>query len=74
MPHSYYREWSYLFYYEALSAVMSSEVNDVDAYRALAAAISAGDAAGAADTARELLGHATQALLHALDQLEGGRP
>ncbi|WP_144118441.1 FadR/GntR family transcriptional regulator [Catellatospora sichuanensis] len=58
----------------ALSTVMADEVNRVGDYRALARAITTGDADDARHQAHELLSHATQALLHALDLLEGDRP
>jgi DNA-binding FadR family transcriptional regulator len=57
----------------ALSTVMAGEVDRVEHYRALADAITAGDADTARRLAHDLLGHATQALLHALDLLEGAR-
>ncbi|GAA1368394.1 FadR/GntR family transcriptional regulator [Catellatospora chokoriensis] len=57
----------------ALSTVMADEVDRVDAYRALAAAITEGDADTARRLAHDLLNHATQTLLHALDLLEGAR-
>ncbi|MEU8079192.1 GntR family transcriptional regulator [Catellatospora citrea] len=58
---------------QALSAVMADEVDRVDDYRALAAAITEGDADTARRLAHDLLNHATQTLLHALDLLEGAR-
>ncbi len=51
----------------ALAPIMSAEVGNGDAYRDLAAAISAGEPERAADSARALLGPATTALIHALD-------
>ncbi|MFB7877247.1 FadR/GntR family transcriptional regulator [Nocardia sp. NPDC056064] len=51
----------------ALAPIMSAEVGNGDAYRDLAAAISAGEPERAADSARALLGPATIALIHALD-------
>lgn len=54
----------------ALAAMMADEVGRPDAYRAVAAAIVAGDAPAAADTARRLLEPATTALLSALGELE----
>jgi len=54
----------------ALSAVMSAEVDRVDAYRALAAAVVAGDADAAREAAHRLLEPATTGLLAALDDLE----
>ncbi|MFD3747083.1 FadR/GntR family transcriptional regulator [Nocardia sp. NPDC058633] len=51
----------------ALAPIMSAEVGNADAYRDLAAAITAGEPERAADTARALLGPATTALIHALD-------
>jgi DNA-binding FadR family transcriptional regulator len=56
----------------ALAALMAAEVNRPDAYRAIAAAVTAGDAEAAARAARELLGPATTALLTALAELEAG--
>ncbi|WP_155372776.1 FadR/GntR family transcriptional regulator [Catellatospora vulcania] len=56
---------------QALSAVMADEVNRVADYRALATAITAGHADTARSLAHDLLTHATQALLHAIDVLEG---
>lgn len=58
---------------QALSAVMAGEVDRVEHYRALADAITAGEPDTARRLAHDLLGHATQALLHALDLLEGAR-
>ncbi|MFC7245783.1 FadR/GntR family transcriptional regulator [Catellatospora aurea] len=57
----------------ALSTVMAGEVDRVEHYRALADAITAGDADTARRLAHDLLGHATRALLDALDLLEGDR-
>ncbi|MEU8001025.1 GntR family transcriptional regulator [Catellatospora sp. NPDC049111] len=57
----------------ALSTVMAGEVDRVEHYRALADAITAGDADTARRLAHDLLGHATRTLLHALDLLEGAR-
>jgi DNA-binding FadR family transcriptional regulator len=54
----------------ALATMMAEEVGRPDAYRAVAAAIVAGDTAGAADAARRLLEPATTALLGALAELE----
>ncbi|TCK00906.1 FadR/GntR family transcriptional regulator [Nocardia alba] len=51
----------------ALAPIMSAEVGNGDAYRDLAAAITAGAPERAADTARALLEPATTALIHALD-------
>ncbi len=51
----------------ALAPIMSAEVGNGDAYRDLAAAISAGEPERAAESARALLGPATTALIHALD-------
>ncbi|MFF0541552.1 FadR/GntR family transcriptional regulator [Nocardia thailandica] len=50
----------------ALAPVMSAEVGNADAYRDLAAAITAGEPDRAAECARALLTPATTALLHAL--------
>ncbi|KUI36971.1 GntR family transcriptional regulator [Mycobacterium sp. IS-1496] len=55
----------------ALATMMAGEVGRPDAYRAVTAAIVAGDPAGAADAARRLLEPATTALLDALGELEG---
>lgn len=55
----------------ALATMMAEEVGRPDAYRAVTAAIAAGDPAGAADAARRLLEPATTALLDALGELEG---
>lgn len=49
-----------------LALVMSAEVGNADAYRDLAAAITAGEPDRAAESARALLTPATTALLHAL--------
>lgn len=57
----------------ALAIVMAAEVGQVDAYRALADAITAGEADRARRTARELLEPATAALVAALDDLENQR-
>ncbi|GAA1414263.1 FadR/GntR family transcriptional regulator [Catellatospora coxensis] len=57
----------------ALSTVMAGEVDRVEHYRALAEAITTGDADTARRLAHDLLSHATRALLHALDLLEGAR-
>lgn len=54
----------------ALAALMASEVGRLDAYRALAAAITAADPAAAGRAARDLLEPATTALMSALDTLE----
>ena len=51
----------------ALAPIMSAEVGNGDAYRDLAAAITAGAPERAAESARALLGPATTALIHALD-------
>lgn len=51
----------------ALAPIMSAEVGNGDAYRDLAAAITAGAPERAADTARALLEPATTALIQALD-------
>lgn len=55
----------------ALATMMAEEVGRPDAYRAVTAAIVAGDPAGAAEAARRLLEPATTALLDALGELEG---
>lgn len=57
---------------DALAVVMATEVEQVDNYRALADAITAGDPDQARDLAHHLLRHATRALLDAIAQLEGG--
>jgi DNA-binding FadR family transcriptional regulator len=57
----------------ALAAVMTSEVGQVHAYRALADAIVHGDASAAHDNAHQLLEPATTALLAALNRLEESR-
>lgn len=54
----------------ALATMMADEVGRPDAYRAVTAAIVAGDPPGAADAARRLLEPATTALLGALGDLE----
>lgn len=54
----------------ALATMMAAEVGHPEAYRALAAAVVAGDPAGATDAARRLLEPATTALLGALSDLE----
>lgn len=54
----------------ALATMMATEVGRPEAYRAVAAAVTAGDAAAAADAARALLEPATTALLDALAALE----
>jgi len=57
----------------ALATLMAAEVGQVQAYRALARAIGAGEPAAAATAARELLEPATTALVAALTALEGQR-
>ncbi|KMO80147.1 GntR family transcriptional regulator [Mycolicibacterium chubuense] len=57
----------------ALAAVMTGEVGQVDAYRALAEAVLSGDATAARDNAHRLLEPATTALLNALNELEESR-
>ncbi|MFS0896320.1 FadR/GntR family transcriptional regulator [Mycolicibacterium litorale] len=54
----------------ALAAMMAAEVGRPDAYRAVAAAVVAGDPPTAFDAARRLLEPATTALLDALGALE----
>ncbi|MEH3138680.1 MAG: FadR/GntR family transcriptional regulator [Mycobacterium kyogaense] len=54
----------------ALAAVMATEVERIDDYRALAGAVTAGDPEAAATHARHLLEPATTALLTALAHLE----
>ncbi|EHI10988.1 FadR/GntR family transcriptional regulator [Mycolicibacterium thermoresistibile] len=54
----------------ALATMMAAEVGRPQAYRALAAAIEAGDPTAAEQSARDLLEPATAALLSALDELE----
>ncbi|BBY66990.1 FadR/GntR family transcriptional regulator [Mycolicibacterium helvum] len=55
----------------ALATLMAAEVGQTQAYRALAAAITAGKPAVAVTAARELLEPATTALVAALNALEG---
>lgn len=57
----------------ALAAVMTGEVGQIDAYRALAEAVLSGDATAARDTAHRLLEPATTAILDALNELEESR-
>jgi len=57
----------------ALGTLMAAEVGQVQAYRALAGAIAAGEPAAAVMAARELLEPATTALVAALTALEGHR-
>jgi len=57
----------------ALATMMAAEVGRPDAYRAVADAIRAGDAAAAERAARDLLEPATTALLAALDDMESTR-
>ncbi len=57
----------------ALGTVMHAEVGRPDAYRLLAEAITAGDANGATNAARQLLEPATTALIAALNTLENQR-
>lgn len=57
----------------ALAAVMTGEVGQIDAYRALAEAVLSGDATAARDKAHRLLEPATTALLDALNDLEESR-
>ncbi|HEV2783538.1 MAG TPA: GntR family transcriptional regulator [Actinophytocola sp.] len=54
----------------ALATVMAEEVNRTGAYRTLADAIVAGDAAAAARAAEDLLGPATDVFLTAIRELE----
>lgn len=54
----------------ALATVMSAEVDQIDSYRALAAAVVDGNADAAREAADALLRPATEALLAAMDQLE----
>ncbi len=54
----------------ALATMMAAEVGRPQAYRALAAAIEAGDPTAAEQSARDLLEPATAAWLSALDELE----
>lgn len=56
----------------ALAVMMAAEVGRPEAYRAIAAAVDAGDADAAAAAARALLEPATTALLGALAELEVG--
>ncbi len=57
----------------ALATLMAAEVGQVQAYRALASVIAAGEPAAAAAAARELLEPATAALVAALTALEDQR-
>lgn len=57
----------------ALATLMAAEVGQVQAYRALAGVIAAGEPAAAAAAARELLEPATTALVAALSALEDRR-
>jgi DNA-binding FadR family transcriptional regulator len=57
----------------ALATLMAAEVGQVQAYRALAGAIAAGEPAAAVTAAHELLEPATTALVAALTALEGHR-
>jgi GntR family transcriptional regulator, transcriptional repressor for pyruvate dehydrogenase complex len=57
----------------ALATVMQAEVGRPEAYRRLADAITAGEAEGAVNAARELLEPATGALIAALDSLRDQR-
>jgi len=61
---------AYLPTMEALTAVMAAEVDRVDAYRALADAVTAGDARKARELAVDLLTPATERMFTALRQLE----
>jgi GntR family transcriptional repressor for pyruvate dehydrogenase complex len=54
----------------ALGPVMDSEVDNLDGYRSLAAAVAAGDGVAARTAAEELLRPATQALGRLMDLLE----
>lgn len=56
---------------EVLAVVMSAEVDRLDAYDGLAAAIAAGDSDLAQQRADDLLGYATRSLLEALENLQG---
>lgn len=55
---------------EALAVVMSSEVEQVELYAAVADAVALSDSVLAREGAEKLLGHATGALLVAIDSLE----
>ena len=57
----------------ALATMMAAEVGRVNAYRAVAEAVLAGDPAAARDNAHRLLEPATIALLDALHTLEEPR-
>ncbi|AFM18533.1 transcriptional regulator [Mycolicibacterium chubuense NBB4] len=57
----------------ALATIMAGEVGRASAYRAVADAVVAGDAAGARDNAHGLLEPATTALLTVLDNLKENR-
>lgn len=55
---------------EALTVVLSDEVDRVEAYESLADAIVAGDAGQARARAEELLSHATRSIITALEELD----
>ena len=59
---------------EALATVMAAEVQQVETYSALADAIAAGDPDAATRAAQDLLGPATEALLHTLGVLDAADP
>ena len=66
---------AYLPLLEALAPLMAAEVDRVDAYSALADAVTAGEPDLARDRARELLGAATSTLLEAIDAMHAqGQP
>jgi GntR family transcriptional regulator, transcriptional repressor for pyruvate dehydrogenase complex len=58
---------------EVLAVLMSGEVNQLDAYRAVAAAICAGDPPAARAAAEDLLRPSTTALMSAFTELEKAR-
>lgn len=58
---------------DVLAALMSGEVSQLDCYRAIAEAISAGDASAARAAAERLLRTSTAALMSAFIELEKGR-
>ena len=61
---------AYLPAVDALTTIMAAEVDRIDAYRALAAAVTAGDARQARDRAVDLLTPATERMFTALRHLE----
>jgi DNA-binding FadR family transcriptional regulator len=63
---------AYLPLIDALASVMSAEVEQIDAYRRLADAVSAGESDGAHRAATQLLAAATEALTSTIDTLRKG--